>query len=441
METAPVVLNDVLDKRRIGGFQVGLIAICAGVLFFDGFDAQAISYVAPSIVREWNLPPGELGPVFSAGLFGLMLGALFIAPLADRFGRRPVILASTAAFGVFTLATAWASSVDQLLLLRFLTGLGLGGCMPNAVALTSEYSPARSRAFLVMLMFNGFSVGSLVGGLLAAQVIPTVGWRAVFVAGGVLPLAAVPLLYFVLPESIRFLAVSGRSPGKVARLLNRLAPGLGATAETPVTVEKSSAGRMSVRDLFREGRATSTMLLWVIFFMSLLDLYMLVNWLPTLMSTVGAPLRTAVLLGALLQVGGIVGALLLGFIVDRKGPGAALIPAYLVAAACIVGIGFFAAASLPFTTLAVFGAGLGVIGGQIASNAIAASVYPTEIRSTGVGWALGIGRIGSIVGPAIGGVLVGMETPVNDIFFLSAGPALIAALAAAALAAHKRRSA
>jgi AAHS family 4-hydroxybenzoate transporter-like MFS transporter len=313
--------------------------------------------------------------------------------------------------------------------------------MPNAVALTSEYSPARSRAFLVMLMFNGFSVGSLVGGLLAAQVIPTVGWRAVFVAGGVLPLAAVPLLYFVLPESIRFLAVSGRSPGKVARLLNRLAPGLGATAETPVTVEKSSAGRMSVRDLFREGRATSTVLLWVIFFMSLLDLYMLVNWLPTLMSTVGAPLRTAVLLGALLQVGGIVGALLLGFIVDRKGPGAALIPAYLVAAACIVGIGFFAAASLPFTTLAVFGAGLGVIGGQIASNAIAASVYPTEIRSTGVGWALGIGRIGSIVGPAIGGVLVGMETPVNDIFFLSAGPALIAALAAAALAAHKRRSA
>jgi AAHS family 4-hydroxybenzoate transporter-like MFS transporter len=438
MAAETIKLSETLDRRKVGGFQVGLLAMCALVLFFDGFDAQAIGYVAPNLIREWKLPPGELGPVFSSGLVGLMLGALFIAPLADRFGRRPVILGSTVVFGLFSLVTAWANTAEQLLLLRFLTGLGLGGCMPNAIALTSEYSPSRSRAFLVMLMFNGFSLGSLVGGLLASQFVPVYGWRIVFLVGGILPLAIAPVLYFLLPESIRFLALGGRSAATVARLLNRLDPTLQATAETRVVVETSGAGRMSVRELFRHGRALRTALLWVIFFSSLLDLYMLVNWMPTLMNAVGEPLRTAVLLGALLQLGGIAGALFLGFLIDRKGSGPALIAAYLVATVCIVLIGVFAGASLALTTVAVFGAGFGVIGGQIASNAVAAGSYPTEIRSTGVGWALGIGRIGSIVGPSIGGVLVGMEVPVRQILFLSAGPAVVAVLASIALAAASR---
>ena len=178
-----VQLAEVIDNRKLTPFQMGLFALCALVLFFDGFDVQAIGFVAPAIIKDWSLPPGELGPVFSAGLFGLMLGALLIAPLADKVGRKPIILVSAALFGVFTLATAWAHSVASLLALRFLTGLGLGGCMPNAIALTSEYAPARQRAFLITMMFNGFSLGSLVGGVLAGQFIPTYGWRAVFIVG------------------------------------------------------------------------------------------------------------------------------------------------------------------------------------------------------------------------------------------------------------------
>ncbi|MBN9318672.1 MAG: MFS transporter [Caulobacterales bacterium] len=426
-----VQLAEVIDNRKLTPFQMGLFALCALVLFFDGFDVQAIGFVAPAIIKDWSLPPGELGPVFSAGLFGLMLGALLIAPLADKVGRKPIILVSAALFGVFTLATAWADSVASLLALRFLTGLGLGGCMPNAIALTSEYAPARQRAFLITMMFNGFSLGSLVGGVLAGQFIPTYGWRAVFIVGGALPLLALPLFLFALPESARFLALAGKAPDKVAKILRKLDPRL--PADVALAPEAVSGGRMSVAELFRHGQAPRTLLLWLVFFCSLLVIYMMVNWLPTLMTSVGASIRQAVTLGIWMQVGGIVGSLVLGWIIDRKGPSTALIPAYLGAAACVAGVAYLAGGGLGVLALVVFGVGFGVIGGQTGANAVAATVYPTHVRSTGVGWALGIGRIGSIVGPAVGGVLISLQAPVKSILLLTSIPAMIAALAVIAL--------
>ena len=381
----------------LGRFEVTVIAACAAAIFFDGFDAQAIGYVGPSLIQAFRIAPSALGPVFSAGLVGIMLGALLIAPLADRVGRRPVILASIAMFAAFTLATAWAGSITVLLWLRLLTGLGLGGCMPNAIALTTEYSPARLRGFLVTLMFNGFTLGSLLGGVLAHQLIPVFGWRAVFVAGGALPLLLLPVLLFTLPESQRFLR------------------------------GQEAAVKRSVGELFKDGRGRATAVLWIVFFMSLLDVYLLVSWLPTALNQAGVPAQTAILLGSLLQVGALVGTLLCGAGLDRFGGNAVLVPAYLLAALSIAAIGVFSAASLAMTTFAVFKAGASIIGGQTAANALAAGSYPTKIRSTGVGWALGIGRIGSIIGPLVAAALLSMQVSVKGIFLISAIPALVAA--------------
>src|SRR5450432_3113309 len=220
----PVDVAGFIDQQPGGGFQIGLLLTCAAVLFLDGFDTQAIGYVAPALAKEWGLTKSALGPVFSAGLFGLMIGALVFGPLADRIGRKKIIIFSTLAFGIGALITALVQDVNTLLVIRFLTGLGLGGAMPNTVAMTSEFSPHRRRATMVMIMFCGFSLGAAVGGLLAAALIPHFGWRSVFVVGGIAPLLLVPILALRLPESVRFLALTGGAKERVAELLGFIGP-------------------------------------------------------------------------------------------------------------------------------------------------------------------------------------------------------------------------
>src|ERR1700729_4037173 len=215
---------EFIDQQPVGRFQIGLLLTCAAVLFLDGFDTQAIGYVAPAVAREWGLTKGALGPVFSAGLFGLMIGALLFGPLADRIGRKKIIVFSTLAFGIGALVTALVQDVNALLAIRFLTGVGLGGAMPNAIAMTSEFSPRRRRATMVMIMFCGFSVGAALGGLLAAALIPHFGWRSVFVIGGIAPLLLAPILALRLPESVRFLALTGHANQRVAELLGLINP-------------------------------------------------------------------------------------------------------------------------------------------------------------------------------------------------------------------------
>ena len=431
-DASPVDVAAFIDAQPVGAFQVKLLLTCAAVLFLDGFDTQAIGYVAPALAKDLGLSRGMLGPVFSAGLFGLMIGALLFGPLADRVGRKRIIIFSTLAFGLGALATAFVWDVNTLLAIRFLTGLGLGGAMPNAIAMTSEFNPRR-RATMVMVMFVGFSIGAALGGLLAAALIPQFGWRSVFVVGGVGPLLLVPILVLKLPESVRFLALTGRANEQVAELLGFVGRKTVFDAATRFVVHEPGLAGVPVLHLFKSGRALPTLLLWVVFFMSLLDLYLLSNWLPTVLNDLGASVSTAALVGSMLQVGGVVGTFALGIIIDRFSF-RALALVYFIAVFAVAAIGQLGH-SIAFVTVAIFAAGFCIVGGQIAANALAAGFYPTSMRATGVGWALGVGRVGSIVGPLVAGAtlemrLFGLGLGTSSIFTLAAAAALCAALAA-----------
>src|SRR3981081_2222158 len=423
-----VAFAEFIDQQPVGGFQIRLLLPCAAVLFLDGFDTQAIGYVAPALAKEWGLTKGALGPVFSAGLFGLMIGALILGSLADRIGRKKIITLSTLAFGIGTLVTAFIQDVNTLLAIRFLTGLGLGGAMPNAVAMTSEFSPHRRRATMVMIMFCGFSVGAALGGLLAAALIPQFGWRSVFVVGGLAPLLLVPILMLRLPESVRFLALTGRAHERVAQLLGFINPKAVFAPGTQFIVHEPGLAGIPVLHLFKDGRTVVTLLLWVVFFMSLLDLYFLSNWLPTVLNDLGASVSLAAAIGSWLQGCGVVGTVALGSIIDRFSF-RALALVYFAAVFAVGAIGQLGH-SVVFVTMALFSAAFCIVGGQIAANALAAGFYPTSVRATGVGWALGIGRVGSIVGPLVGGSLLTAKWSTGSVFMAAATAALCAALAA-----------
>jgi len=428
---SPVDVAEYIDAQPVGGFQIKLLLTCAAVLFLDGFDTTAIGYIAPVLAREWGVGKGALGPVFSAGLFGLMIGALIFGPLADRVGRKKIIILSTVTFGIGALVTAFVQDVNTLFAIRFLTGLGLGGAMPNGIALTSEFSPRRRRATMVMIMFVGFSIGAALGGLLAAALIPQFGWRSVFIVGGVAPLLLAPILALRLPESVRFLALTGRADARVARLLGLINPNAGFAPATRFVVNEPELAGIPVKHLFRDGRTLTTLLLWIVFFMSLLDIYFLSNWLPTVLNDLGASVSEAAAIGSMLQVGGVVGTFALGSIIDRFSF-RALALVYFIAVFAVGAIGQLGH-SVTFVTMAIFAAGFCIVGGQIAANALAAGFYPTAVRATGVGWALGVGRVGSIVGPLVGGVLLTMKWSAGEVFAAAAAAALCAALAAYSL--------
>lgn len=434
-----VNVRERIDARPFGRYQFLVAGLCALIVFLDGFDTQAIGYVAPAIIAELGVSRAALSPVFSASLVGLMLGALIGGPLSDRFGRRPALLGGLVFFGLMSLLTAMASSIPALLALRLLTGLGLGCVMPNAIALTSEYAPERVRSTAVMIMFCGFSLGAALGGVASAVMIHDFGWRSVFVAGGILPLLGALVVWRWLPESVRFLVLNGGDKARIAGIMRRIDPSLDRPGVAFVA-DEHKVDKSPIRQLFADQRAVLTCLLWVVFFMSLMVLYFLSNWLPTVINDAGIPVHTAALITAMLQVGGTAGTLVLGRLFDKVSPFFALAAIYLLAAGFIAAIGL-SGGSTTALVVAIFGAGFCVIGGQIGANSLAAKSYPTSIRATGVGWSLGIGRIGSVLGPVIGGMLLSMQWSMRELFLASAVPVLIAAAAALAIGLNARRAA
>jgi AAHS family 4-hydroxybenzoate transporter-like MFS transporter len=422
----PHTVTELIDERPLSGFQIRTIVLCSLVLLLDGFDTQCIGFLAPAIAAEMGLPMRAFGPVFSAALFGLMIGALLSGPIADRFGRKIVIIGSALTFAFFTIITARAVTLQEFVIFRFLTGLGLGGAMPNVVALTAEYTPRRLQPIFVSGLFAGMPLGALIASLLSSQMLPLWGWRSVFYLGGILPLAIAAFLFVLLPESVRFLAATGADPRAVARILARIAPDLeGAEFRTPPP-ERESIG-IPVKYLFTEHRAFGTLLLWVPFFMNLLLLYFFVNWLPGLLTTAGLPISAGVTAAGIFSLGGVTGSLLQGKLMKSFGAFGAIFGEFTLS---VLLIGLMASAtSFALTMMATLVLGVTIQGAQAGLNALSASYYPTAIRSTGVGWALGVGRVGSIVGPVLAGVLLSLDWTPPQIFLAGTIPALVAALA------------
>lgn len=420
---AAVDIPALIDEAPVSRFQWGIFVLLGAAMIMDGFDVQSMGFVAPEIIRGWGIPKAALGPVFSASLLGMLLGSLVLSVLADRVGRRPVLVGSMAFLGVCMLATVFATSLPQLLAARLVTGIGIGGIMGNAMALVSEYCPARKRVSTMMIVSCGFTGGAALGGTVAAVLIPLGGWRAVFVFGAALSLIIAALMAFAIPESLQFLVLRGRHLERVSRWLARIAPqALPAGAAVRYVVHEPPGKGMPVGELFQAGRALPTLLLWGINFANLLNLFFLANWLPTIISGTRYGAGAGVALGIMLQVGGVIGTVAMGFMIDRLGFYRILVPALLAAAVSIAMIG---QSGLPLALLAtaVLISGFCIVGAQPAINALAATIYPTRVRATGIGWSLGIGRAGSIIGPIVAGYFVSRGWSTSAIFGAAGIPA------------------
>jgi AAHS family 4-hydroxybenzoate transporter-like MFS transporter len=430
--TARVVdVQAVIDSHPLSPVQRTLLIVCFLVVAIDGFDTAVIGFIAPAIRAEWRLAVSQLAPLFAAGLVGLMAGAFAVGPLADRHGRKVMLTASMVVFGVATLASSLSRDLPTLTWLRFITGVGLGGAMPTSITLSSEYCPAPRRASLVTLMFCGFTIGSALGGLIASQVLEHAGWRPLLAGGGVAPLVLAPVLWLTLPESIRYLVTTGGAARRIAAILSKIAPDLD-LRDASFTGAKAPA-LSPVRQLFSGGLVHGTLLLWLAFFMSLLVVYLLSNWMPTLIQrSTGASLSHAALITALLQIGGTAGAIVVGRLMDRFNPHHVLGGVYAAGAAFIALISMTTA--MPWLmAVAVFGAGFCVSGGQVGANALSAAFYPTPYRATGVSWANGVGRSGSILGSLLGGGMLALGWEVRTVYALVAIPALVSGAALYAL--------
>jgi len=422
-----VDVSALIDRGKLGRYRIAIFTLLGLCLIMDGFDVQAMGYAAPAIIRDWRISNPSMGPVFGAGFFGLFLGSLIFSMVADRIGRRPVLLGATLCFSIFTLLTARANNVDELLRIRFLAGVGLGAILPNATALIGEYTPGRIRVATMMIVTNGFTLGAAIGGFLAAWLIPAYGWRSVFLFGGAVPLLIAVPMFVWAPESLQFLVLRSKPRHRIEKWLSRVSDQpLSAEVAYTASDERPREG-LPVLHLFREGRARATTLLWTANFLNVLNAYFLASWLPTVVRDAGHPAATAVLAGTSVQVGGTIGGLCLGLVVQRIG----FIPVLSAcfALACL-NLAVLGQSALPLLALfaAAFLAGLGIFGGQAALNALEATYYPTTLRSTGVGSGLAIGRIGAIIGPTLAGELMRQQWSTQDIFHGAAIPALVSAL-------------
>lgn len=419
-------VQSFINDQPLSRYQWRVVILCFLIVFLDGLDTAAMGFIAPALSQEWGIDRASLGPVMSAALIGMVFGALGSGPLADRFGRKGVLVGAVLVFGGFSLASAYATDVDQLLVLRFLTGLGLGAGMPNATTLLSEYTPERLKSLLVTSMFCGFNLGMAGGGFISAKLIPAYGWHSLLVLGGVLPLLLAVVLLVWLPESARFLVVRNRGIDKVRKALAPIAPAKVAEAASfSVPEQKAVAAGNVFTVIFSGTYGLGTVLLWLTYFMGLVIVYLLTSWLPTLMRDSGASMEQAAFIGALFQFGGVLSAVGVGWAMDRFNPHKVIGLFYLLAGVFAYAVGQSLGNMTLLATL-VLVAGMCINGAQSAMPSLAARFYPTQGRATGVSWMLGIGRFGAILGAWSGATLLGLGWNFEQVLTALLVPAALA---------------
>ncbi len=416
----------VVDEAPLGRFHLRVIGLCALLLFLEGFDLQAIAFAAPAIVRAFDWQDAALGPLFSAGQAGMALGALLGGMAGDRWGRRRVFILCGVEFGLASLAMVLVRSYTELLVLRFVAALGLGAAGPIALTIAADYCPRRLRAGLTMLMYCAFTIGG-VGASFVVAWLYALGWQAVFVVGGVLPLLATPLLLAALPESLNFLVARGSQGALIARILARLQPGTRFAPDAHYAMQEAHEPRQQVLELFRRGYARRTVLLWSTLFVSLITLYGVSNWLATLFDRIGVSAGAIAVINAVGQAGGLVGSLVGARLIMHQAP-LRMAAVFYVPAALLLGAYGLVGSEVAWLAGVAFAGQFFLIGAQNIVNATAGPIYPPRMRATGVGWALGVGRIGGIVGPLLAAALVAAGWSVKAILIVAGLPILVTAL-------------
>jgi MFS transporter, AAHS family, 4-hydroxybenzoate transporter len=420
------------DRKSISGSQYIVVVLCAMCMIVDGFDVQAMSYAAPALIKDWGISKAMLGPVLSAGLFGMLVGSVLLAGVADRVGRRPALIASLLWVALLMAATPLVHTVGQLVVIRFVAGLGMGVVVPNALALGGEYSPRRLRTTLVMAVSSGYVIGGVVGGLIAAFVIKPFGWIGVFYSGAILTGILAFLMLIFLPESLQFRLLRRPDDAKTVDLIRKyhLDDDLNKT-------EQVARKESSLKVVFGHGRTRPTVLLWLASFCNMLSAYFLAAWIPLLMSAVGFSASASLLTGMAFWGGGLVGNYILGYLIDRYGYGRVMFCNFILGGLAIAGLALFTH-NPEIAVVCIILAGFSVIGGQSGLYGIAVVFYPTKGRSTGAGLASGVGRVGAVLGPILGGHLLTLSWTPDQIILASAGPTLVTAVSLALLASISR---
>jgi AAHS family 4-hydroxybenzoate transporter-like MFS transporter len=423
-----VNIAEVIETQQKSWFSSSLFLMCCLVMLVDGFNQQSLNYAAPAIIKDWRINRALMTLVFDLNIFGWMLGAVAFSMLGDRIGRRNSILIAVFTFGIFTTAMPLATNLNELAMIRFASALGVGGAMPMAISLLADYAQTKTRGLKITLLYLGYTVGSSGGGFLAAALTPNYGWKSVFLVGGGASLLIGVVLLFALPESVRFLVLKRGAKARILHYVRKLQPDVDFAPDTEFTIQETTKKGVPVKHLFTEGRSAMTVLLWFALGFNFITHFFLSSWLSTLFSEYSnrMSIPNAQMTQALFQLGTAF-SFFVGYLMDKRGV-QALIWVLLIGALPVAGLGVVHGTAA--TMALAFAAGLPVNGGGVGLNALSSMIYPTFIRSTGTGAAFAAARIGAMMGPAIAGYLIYIETPLPLIFLAGSLPALAAAATA-----------
>ncbi len=426
MDSQTLNINKVIDEAKFTPFHWKVLFWCLLIIIFDGYDLVIYGVALPLLMEEWSLTAVQAGFLASAALFGMMFGAMIFGTLSDKIGRKKTIMICVALFSSFTFFGAFSANPIQFAVLRFVAGLGIGGVMPICVALTSEYAPKRIRSTLVAIMFSGYAIGGMTSALLGSFLVVDYGWEIMFYIAGI-PMLLLPIIWKMLPESLMFLVKEGRNDD-AKKIIKNLAPYETITASTILLLDEPTKGDDApIKALFLKNRAFSTVMFWTAFFMCLLMVYALASWLPKLMIQAGYSLGASMIFLFALNIGGMVGAIGGGVLADKFHLKPVLTIMFTLGAVSLILLGYNSPQVVLYTLIAI--AGATTIGSQILLYTFVAQYYPTAVRTTAMGWASGIGRIGAIVGPILTGALLTLELSHQTNFLFIAIPGIIAAIA------------